>query len=141
MCTNGDRRRCSRMYAGVKNSAAACTTTQQHVQQRDTKAATCTTKSYTCNRMYNKETQAQPQRPTPLSVRAGCENFCCFVVQFSYLQYMCACSCFPADVMYFGTIEGAIWKWTQSQQPVVIAHIGNESCGMLSIVCFVRFVA
>ncbi|XP_065194216.1 adipocyte plasma membrane-associated protein-like [Sycon ciliatum] len=32
------------------------------------------------------------------------------------------------DVMYFGTIEGAIWKWTQSQQPVVIAHIGNESC-------------
>eukprot|EP00117_Sycon_ciliatum_P018927 scpid99104/ scgid1937/ len=57
---NGDRRRCSRMYAGVKNSAAACTTTQQHVQQRDTKAATCTTKSYTCNRMYNEETQAQP---------------------------------------------------------------------------------
>ena len=60
VCTNGDRRRCSRMYAGVENSAAACTTTQQHVQQRDTKAATCTTKSYTCNRMYYEETQAQP---------------------------------------------------------------------------------
>ena len=60
VCTNGDRRRCSRMYPGVKNSAAACTTTQQHVQQRDTKAATCTTKSYTCSRMYNEETQAQP---------------------------------------------------------------------------------
>ena len=48
------------MHAGAKDSAAGCTTVQQHVQQRDTTAAACTTKSYTRSRMYNEEIQVQP---------------------------------------------------------------------------------
>ena len=56
----GGRRRCSRMYRSFEDSAAACTTVQQHVQQRDTNAAACITKSYTRSHVYNKELQAQP---------------------------------------------------------------------------------
>ena len=40
------QRQRSSVYQGVKDSTAGCTTVQQHVRQRDTNAAACTTKRH-----------------------------------------------------------------------------------------------
>ena len=48
------------MYKAFQDSAAACTTGQQHVRHRDTYAATCTTKETQAQPHVRQETPAQP---------------------------------------------------------------------------------